>query len=167
VFDFGFSKFYRDPHTAKHIPYREGRDGPGTIFYASANFHCGIEQSRWDDLEALGNVFLYLYHGRLPWQGSYVPDVKAKRRRMGEMKLAILDHLQGWPPELGEFFQHCRSLGFDEAPDYDHLRGLLQLMMARNGWDCDYQFDWSKGVETPNGKISPSWFTVKKLRRPQ
>ncbi|KAG1738710.1 hypothetical protein EDB19DRAFT_1712743 [Suillus lakei] len=31
----------------------------------------GAEQGRRDNLEALGNILLFLLHGRLPWQGVY------------------------------------------------------------------------------------------------
>ena len=54
IIDFGLSQRYKDKKTGAHISYREKRQMVGTVRYASINTQIGIEQSRRDDVEALG-----------------------------------------------------------------------------------------------------------------
>lgn len=67
LIDYGLSKRYRNPRTRQHVNLIHHKNLTGTARYASINAHLGLEQSRRDDLEAIGYVLIYLLLGGLPW----------------------------------------------------------------------------------------------------
>ncbi|KAI8334153.1 kinase-like domain-containing protein [Choanephora cucurbitarum] len=143
--DYGMAKLYRDPKTKKHIPYRERRSLSGTARYMSINTHLGREQSRRDDLEALGHVFMYFLRGSLPWQGLKAATNKQKYEKIGEKKqtTAVKDLCGGFPEEFGIYLQYVRKLGFEETPDYDFLRELFDKVLERQNDHDDNLYDWT------------------------
>jgi len=148
VIDLGLSKKYRNPKTLQHIPYGEKSSLTGTARYASINTHLNIEQSRRDDLESVAYVLLYFVRGGLPWQGLKANSKKEKYQKILERKmLAPIDMIRGSAPEeFGVFLQYCRSLKFEEKPNYSYLQKLLRGALARNKITYDLKFDWSVGA---------------------
>ncbi|KAG0678189.1 Palmitoylated plasma membrane-bound casein kinase [Pichia californica] len=142
--DFGMAKQYRDPRTKQHIPYREKKSLSGTARYMSVNTHLGREQSRRDDLEALGHVFFYFLRGQLPWQGLKAPTNKQKYEKIGEKKRTtpINELCNGFPPQFGRYLENVRSLQFDAEPDYEHYRQLLLSVLPEIGETADGHYDW-------------------------
>ncbi|KAI1353489.1 casein kinase I [Xylaria sp. FL0043] len=174
VVDFGMAKQYRDPKTKQHIPYRERKSLSGTARYMSINTHLGREQSRRDDLEALGHVFMYFLRGGLPWQGLKAATNKQKYEKIGEKKqtTAIKDLCEGFPDEFNKYLTYVRNLGFEDTPDYDYLRELFTQALKNTGEVEDGEYDWMKinkesakgwdampkhgGYHNPNARPGPS-----------
>ena len=143
--DFGLSKKYRDSKSGLHIPYRDGKSLTGTARYASINTHLGIEQSRRDDIEALGYIMVYFLRGSLPWQGMIINDPKKKYDKIKKLKydIKLEDLCAGLPKECIKFIQYARDMKFEDRPDYSYLRGLLRKAAKNNNLHFDYnKFDW-------------------------
>jgi len=45
--------------------------------------------------------------------------------------------------EFSTYLRYTRQLDFFETPDYTYVRGLFTGLMAANGWQCDWEFDWA------------------------
>ncbi|EIW84001.1 kinase-like protein [Coniophora puteana RWD-64-598 SS2] len=144
IIDFGMAKHYRDPKTKVHIPYRERKSLSGTARYMSINTHLGREQSRRDDLESLGHVFMYFLRGGLPWQGLRAATNKQKYEKIGEKKQTtpISELCESFPEEFGIYMNYVRKLGFEESPDYDFLRDLFSKVLKNLNEDEDGVYDW-------------------------
>ncbi|KAJ3607838.1 hypothetical protein NHX12_024889 [Muraenolepis orangiensis] len=117
----------------------------GTARYASINTHLGIEQSRRDDLESLGYVLMYFNLGSLPWQGLKAATKRQKYERISEKKMSTPIEVlcKGYPSEFATYLNFCRSLRFDDKPDYSYLRQLFRNLFHRQGFSYDYVFDWN------------------------
>ncbi|RDX68651.1 Casein kinase 1-like protein 6, partial [Mucuna pruriens] len=137
--DYGLAKKYRDLQTHRHIPYRENKNLTGTARYASVNTHLGIEQSRRDDLESLGYVLI------LPWQGLKAGTKKQKYDKISETKVSTPIEVlcKSYPSEFVSYFHYCRSLRFEDKPDYSYLKRLFRDLFIREGYQFDYIFDWT------------------------
>lgn len=144
LIDFGLSKRYKDPKTKQHIPYREGKNLVGTARFASIHTHLGIEQSRRDDMEAIGYLLIYLAKGTLPWQGVAANNKKEKYHRICDLKMATPIHTlcAGLPAAFPTYMKYVRELQFDERPNYSYLRRLFQVAFADGGFVWDGQLHW-------------------------
>ncbi|KVH92983.1 Protein kinase, ATP binding site-containing protein [Cynara cardunculus var. scolymus] len=111
--DFGLAKKYRDSSTHRHIPYRENKNLTGTA--------------------------------SLPWQGLKAGNKKQKYEKISEKKVStsIESLCRGYPTEFASYFHYCRSLKFEDKPDYAYLKKIFRDLFIREGFQFDYIFDWT------------------------
>lgn len=141
LIDFGLSKRY---YRIKHAPMRKNLNLTGTARYASINTHKGLEQSRRDDLEAIGHMLVYFLRGSLPWSGLSATTQEEKYRKIKEKKQQTpLEELCfGYPDAWKTFLQIARGLAFQERPDYEALRKLFSDLRHQHGPAQDHGFEW-------------------------
>jgi len=95
-------------------------------------------------MESLGYMILYFLRP-LPWQGLKSASKKQKEELILEKKKTIStqDLCNGLPDEFASYFDHVRSLRFDDQPKYSYLRKIFRDLFIREGFDFDYVFDWT------------------------
>ena len=150
ILDFGLSKKFRSSRTHQHIKFSVNKKLTGTARYASINALKGCEQSRRDDLEAIGYVLMYFLRGSLPWQGLHVNkgEDRYKKILMRKKGTSAEDLCKGFPKEFSEYINYTRGLEFEADPDYKFLRGLLTTVLEKEKCTFDFYYDWVK--EKPN-----------------
>jgi casein kinase 1 len=169
--DYGMVKQYRDPITHVHIPYRERKSLSGTARYMSINTHLGREQSRRDDLESLGNVFVYFLKGQLPWQGLKAPTNKLKYEKIGDrkQKIPISELCSGLPIQVAEYIRQVRNLKFEENPDYigyiNLFRSILEDLDIHNNNPLPHSnsFTLSSSIKTNKSQLQSKPLLLQKL----
>jgi serine/threonine protein kinase len=167
VIDFGLAKKYIS-NDGSHIPYRDDKSLTGTARYASLNAHLGLELSRRDDLESLGYVLVYFLKGKLPWQNLQADTRRQKYQKIMEKKLTTtFDKLcVDLPRQFQSYLTYCRSLKFDQTPDYRYLEGLFNEMVAEIGMVIDHKYDWSTPVPSKESRLKDEPFEeVKETNR--
>lgn len=146
LMDFGLSKQFRDPFSRLHIPYCERRTFTGTARYASISTHLGAEQSRRDDLEALGYIFVYMLKGELPWQRVQGMEKGDRYERILRIKLktSVKELCEDLPLEFESYLSYCRRMKFNERPDYVYIKRIFQELFIKQGYTYDNIYDWSQ-----------------------
>ena len=94
-----------------------------------------MKLGRQDNLESLTYVLFYFLWGSLPWQGLGEEEAILESKRtitMHTLFLALLAELQA-------FYEHCRSLSFNEKPNYDHFYNLFGELILREGFHSTWR----------------------------
>ena len=156
VLDFGLSKKYRSSRTHQHIKFSVNKKLTGTARYASINALKGCEQSRRDDLEAIGYVLMYFLRSSLPWQGLHIHKGEDRYKKILTKKrgTSAEELCKGFPSEFAEYINYTRNLEFEADPDYKFLRGLLLSVLEKENQPYDFCYDWVSEKPTVMDQIA-------------
>ncbi|KVH94259.1 Protein kinase, ATP binding site-containing protein [Cynara cardunculus var. scolymus] len=71
----------------------------------------------------------------LPWQGLKAGNKKQKYDKISEKKMftPIEVLCKSYPSEFISYFHYCRSLRFEDKPDYSYLKRLFRDLFIREG----------------------------------
>jgi len=154
IIDFGLSKMYWDKTREAHCQMKQKLSLTGTARYASINAHKGIEQSRRDDLEAIGHMFLYFLRGALPWSGLDAKTQEEKYRKICEKKetTPLPELCTGFPKAFEDYLQYARTLEFTQKPDYKMLYDSVRK--CREPGVKDHEYEWTDAA-APSGNLVP------------
>ncbi len=98
-------------------------------------------------METIGHVLLYLLKGSLPWQGLPGRSKTEKYNNIKKKKIetSLEELCRGHPSEFREFMEYCRSLKFEQEPNYKQCIGMFETCMTRHKFDMKVlDFTWKQ-----------------------
>ncbi|MBA0764191.1 hypothetical protein Gotri_013556 [Gossypium trilobum] len=83
--------------------------------------------------------------GRKANQGLKAGTKKQKYDKISEKKMVTPVEVlcQSYPSEFVSYFHYCRSLRFEDKPDYSYLKRLFRELFIREGYQFDFVYDWT------------------------
>ena len=158
LIDFGNARKYRSSKTGKHLPFIKNNKVFGTALFLSSNNLKGIEQTRKDELESLGLVFIYLSTGTLPWAKIKYKSMEQALEKINDIKSKISNQelCKGMPKEMYEYMNYVTNLNYKDNPNYTYLRELFLNILENIGEKNDLMFSWIDKKIAPKKIISKS-----------
>jgi hypothetical protein len=92
---------------------------------------------------------IYFSNGYLPWQGIKEKKKEIKYQRIFEKKIntSVENICKNLPEEFTKFLQYVRDLQFDQKPDYDYLKDILNNLFVKNNFEYDDMYDYTLLIE--------------------
>ena len=59
-----------------------------------------------------------------------------------KMTTAVEILCKGLPVEFSTYMNYCRSLRFEDKPDYGYLRKMFKELFVRENYEWDFVYDW-------------------------
>ena len=139
--DFGRAEKYAltdEDERPNHRPNRKTGYPCCLELYLSPNLENGDTPSRRDDLLALGLMLLRFSGTERPW---------AKMGFAGKAEWLTYLDMKEQPDAFESIITHCQQIGYDEEPNYEHLRDYLRRCAKANNIELDGKFDWDEYLE--------------------
>jgi len=128
IMDLSLAKRYRYPKTKQHIAMRRKTNFKCLSQFSSHRARQGLQESRRDDLEAIGNMMVYLQYGELP-ANFLCKDINPEVDRLASQEMWLSE----LPTAFIPYLKYAQSLQFDQKPDYDMAWSLLHAaIIERN-----------------------------------
>jgi serine/threonine protein kinase len=118
LIDFGFCRKYTDLQ-GNHIMNKPTKSLIGTPLFVSLFVHKNGQPSRRDDIESILFIILYLID-KLEW--SYKKDLINDEIIKMKEDMIFSTYI---PLNIINLIIYCRSLKFDECPDYEFIKNQL------------------------------------------
>ena len=135
LIDFGNARKYRSSKTGKHIKPIQIKRIFGTALFLSINASYGNQQSRRDDLESLGYMYILLAKGELPWKILKYINISLEELMWKTIRIkkyiSMEDLCKDLPNEFCDYMKYVKKLNFESKPDYEYLRGLFKNILLR------------------------------------
>jgi len=137
IIDFCLAKRYIYPKTDRHIAMKRKAGFKGFSPFASHRARQGFEQGRRDDLEAIGNMMMYLQYRELP-MNFQVMDINPEVDKLASPDL-WLSHM---PSEFMPYLKYVQSLRFEDKPNYSLAWALLRSAILE-AKQFKFVIDWT------------------------
>lgn len=149
--DFGLSRAYwTQDQPGRHVIQKSGNEIVGALSYMSISAHHRLEQSRRDDIEAVGHM-LVGFMGKLPWANVESLSQEEKSRKILQQKesIPVRELCRGLPPPIEHLLASARGLTFTARPDYWDLGTRFSTVRKQMGLQ-HHQFTWLAGTAGAN-----------------
>ena len=122
LIDFGFCKSYLTKDNA-HCLCKNVANVVGTPNFVSVNMHNRISSSRRDDLESSVYVLIYLLMPLNEWNVLFKPEFDEEDIKRIKLNLDNHDLI---PMQIKQMLKYCRSIEYDQTPDYSKIASFLR-----------------------------------------
>ncbi|OHT11069.1 Casein kinase I isoform beta [Tritrichomonas foetus] len=125
LIDFGLSRPFKESPDGPIIPPREKIGFIGTTRYASPSAFEGKEQTRGDDLISWFYSLVEMIRGSLP----FPPSLDREQVYQAKVEISTDKLCENLPSQFKILWEEIKDLKYEDEPNYDRIRELLQEMI--------------------------------------